>query len=531
MQRIVAEKWEKKSERLPSFSAAELSESYRGLFTPRDEFTAMDSLLAKHMEYKARFNPTTLKLKHEAVINTSNAKLELERKIRIEGLDWLERFKARRAFRSTVDRLRADGATRSLSGNKITLSFEQQRHYYSFDVKPGNLGYKTLDILSEARRQTKESSIDAGQDLIYKPEKDPLHTERKGEFDALRREGLVQRQSDGSYLVNEKYVRATIKRYQADYNTIGTRLWARRCEYRFAGIADDLRVGERDYLLVSIKGNKARKVSPLTTELSPSTQEKYDRVAENISPLNIEEKPLYLANRANQVTERTWWIDHVVIRRQVRSLELSAKRAGDDSLRNSLYQIRRGVESMKYSELRSEPIHIRPEPSHTRDITDEAFSRLWTKAYQKGDIELADSLQIAKATGLRPHELDKGVRLEQSGNSVILHITTAKKGKGVEGAERFQADRGIDRVIDVAGGELSDIAWRHGGFFRPQSSKDELRNRLQELRRDVEGADHTSFYTFRHAYKRRLEEQGLSPEEIAYRMGHLSERSQKDYGR
>ena len=166
-----------------------------------------------------------------------------------------------------------------------------------------------------------------------------------------------------------------------------------------------------------------------------------------------------------------------------------------------------------------------------RDITDDAFARLWTKAYKKGDIELADSLQIAKATGLRPHELDTGVKLEQAGKTVKVHITTAKKGKGVEGSERYQADRGIDRVIDVAGGELNGIARRHNGYFRPQSSKDELRNRLQELRRDVEGADHASFYTFRHAYKRRLEEQNLSPEEIAYRMGHLSKRSQKDYGR
>lgn len=83
--------------------------------------------------------------------------------------------------------------------------------------------------------------------------------------------------------------------------------------------------------------------------------------------------------------------------------------------------------------------------------------------------------------------------------------------------------------MEVKSQEVLEIARRHHGHFRPESSPDALRIRLREARAEVPGGEHIQFYSFRHAIKNRLETEGHSREEIARLMGHLSTRSQEHY--
>lgn len=77
--------------------------------------------------------------------------------------------------------------------------------------------------------------------------------------------------------------------------------------------------------------------------------------------------------------------------------------------------------------------------------------------------------------------------------------------------------------------EVSELAKRHHGYFRPESSADALRFRLREARAEIPGGETLRFYSFRHALKNRLEIEGHSREDIARIMGHRSTRSQENY--
>ena len=85
-------------------------------------------------------------------------------------------------------------------------------------------------------------------------------------------------------------------------------------------------------------------------------------------------------------------------------------------------------------------------------------------------------------------------------------------------------------MLKVTSPEVSEIAKRHQGYFRPTSTPDALRARLRDARQGIAGGETLQFYSFRHALKSQLEMNGQSREGIARIMGHCSMRSQEQYG-
>lgn len=137
---------------------------------------------------------------------------------------------------------------------------------------------------------------------------------------------------------------------------------------------------------------------------------------------------------------------------------------------------------------------------------------------------------ISEATGLRPGELARGVRNRAE---EPLRFTSTSKAENA-----IQSERGRGAVSGRAGSgsghrgevpEVSELAKRHHGYFRPESSADTLRFRLREARAEIPGGETLRFYSFRHALKNRLEIEGHSREDIARIMGHRSTRSQENY--
>ncbi len=85
-------------------------------------------------------------------------------------------------------------------------------------------------------------------------------------------------------------------------------------------------------------------------------------------------------------------------------------------------------------------------------------------------------------------------------------------------------------MLKVTSPEVSEIAKRHQGYFRPTSTPDALRARLRDARQGIPSGEAIQFYSFRHALKSQLEGSGESREDIARIMGHRSMRSQEQYG-
>jgi integrase len=208
-------------------------------------------------------------------------------------------------------------------------------------------------------------------------------------------------------------------------------------------------------------------------------------------------------------------------------MELAAGQNAD--LRRQCYELRTGVEAMDYQVLRQRdsvqtinPARLAVPPQVVSDLKDVLRAR--------GDQELLDVLVISEATGLRPGELARGVRLNQLDQRVCIHIQGGKRHDGVADADtRFRAERGADRVVEVSSPEVSELASRHHGYFRPTSSPDALRGRLRTARQAIPGGEDIRFYSFRHALKNQLEIEGHSREDIAHLMGHRSTRSQANY--
>lgn len=335
---------------------------------------------------------------------------------------------------------------------------------------------------------------------------------------ALKPEAL-RHEPDGSYRLSPEAAR-----HQA---LPGTPEWAERMTERHQGLqqrTSQMDRPERDYLLVSLNDERA----PLSSTLSPTTQATYERVARRQRLIALEERPRYLVERANELERSAWWLEHAVMRRELRALELAA--GPHEPLRRQCQELRIGIEAMDYQALRSAPRTPSLNPAR-QALAPQVISDLKDALRARGDQELLDAVIISEATGLRPGELARGVRLESSGRSVRIHIQGGKQAPGIQDTEaRFSAARGSDRVVEVTSKEISELAERHQGYFCPVSSPDALRVRLCEVRRDIPGGEHLRFYHFRHALKNHLEIEGHSRADIARHMGHRSLRSQQEYG-
>lgn len=326
----------------------------------------------------------------------------------------------------------------------------------------------------------------------------------------------IDQEPDGSYRLSPATARA--------HALPGTPEWGERMMKRHAGL--DARVAgtpRPDFLSVTLKDERA----PLSGKLAATTQATYERVARRQRQIPLEERPRYLIERANELSRSAWWLEHGVMRRELRALELGAQQ--NEAIRQACYELRAGIEAISYQALRGGE-GPRPIQAARKPVSPQALRELKAAIRARGDQELLDALVISEATGLRPGELARGVRLEERGRSVYVHIQGGKRHQGTAGAQaRYQPARGADRIVEVKSQEVLEIARRHHGHFRPESSPDALRFRLREARAEVPGGEHIQFYSFRHAIKNRLETEGHSREEIARMMGHLSTRSQEHY--
>jgi len=270
-------------------------------------------------------------------------------------------------------------------------------------------------------------------------------------------------------------------------------------------------------------------------QLSPSTQKEYAKIArrlENIHPLQM---PDYLQKRADQASRQTWWKEHAVARRMLLSAEKQHFANGENQQGREIAATRNNIQGMDYQSNRSQA----PTKSHSKrgsQFNPEFYNQLLEERAKNGDQELHDSLVISKETGLRPAELQKGVHMRvtnEATNEVAINIKGAKKSQGIEEApNRYQNDHGQDRLLIVKSEDLSELAKRHDGYFKPESSEDALRMRLDRAtdKLDPQNEQNFSFYTLRHNSADEMREQGKSRREIALQMGHLSEQTQEEYG-
>ncbi len=271
------------------------------------------------------------------------------------------------------------------------------------------------------------------------------------------------------------------------------------------------------------------------SDLAPSTQKEYAKIArrlENIHPLQM---PKYLENRADQVSRQTWWKEHAVARRMLRSAETEHFNHGETQQGRDLAITRQQLQKMDYQSHRTQP--ALPNMSKSQSKFSESFyNRLLDRTQSRGDQELHDALVITRTTGLRPEELQKGVHfgwVNRDTNEVAIHVQGAKKSSGIEEApDRYKSDHGQDRLLIVISSDIAEIAERHSGHFKPESNKEALRMRLNRATADLDPGDDVkfSFYTLRHQAADDMREQGYEKQDIALHLGHQSERTQQEYG-
>lgn len=154
----------------------------------------------------------------------------------------------------------------------------------------------------------------------------------------------------------------------------------------------------------------------------------------------------------------------------------------------------------------------------------------------------APALAVLEATGCRPAELAKGVKIRRTESGWEFTIEGVKLGKtgGVAGA----ATRGAAlRVVNVkANGQawsscLLD-AWVKGGggwLTVKTASADTIATQMRRVAKaewpDLTAAQLPSPYSYRHRAARDMKTQKMPAEEIAAALGHASCFSQKRYGR
>lgn len=140
------------------------------------------------------------------------------------------------------------------------------------------------------------------------------------------------------------------------------------------------------------------------------------------------------------------------------------------------------------------------------------------------------TIAISAATGCRPAELEKGIRIERDGENIVAVIQGAKvrydqkTGKLISGL--------IERrlILDPTSGPLVAYiaeALPEGGTVTVNrwTAGDAIRRAAHKC-----GFKKVTPYSLRHQFASDLKQEGLSNDEIAELMGHKSERTQQHYG-
>lgn len=169
----------------------------------------------------------------------------------------------------------------------------------------------------------------------------------------------------------------------------------------------------------------------------------------------------------------------------------------------------------------------------------ESISRIPSDWREKVWKELAprdrDALAVTAITGLRPSELEGGVRIRKNGENFEFRIKGTKVDKVRQKGQEF-------RIINVTIKDLSESSeGRHllnaqRNVSREVKIEQSAKAFTARINRAGERAmpqvgEKVSPYSYRHAFSARLKSANRSPEEIAKAMGHRAERSQQEYGR
>jgi integrase len=146
-----------------------------------------------------------------------------------------------------------------------------------------------------------------------------------------------------------------------------------------------------------------------------------------------------------------------------------------------------------------------------------------------------DALAVTAITGLRPSELERGVRIRKNGENFEFRIRGTKVDNLRKKGQEF-------RVIKVAIKDLRESSEGQHLLSAQRNVSREVKieqsakaftariNRAGERAMPQVG-EKVSPYSYRHAFSARLKSDNRSPQEIAKAMGHRAERSQQEYGR
>jgi len=282
---------------------------------------------------------------------------------------------------------------------------------------------------------------------------------------------------------------------------------------------------ERAYR-INLSGNRALKTAS-------STKTEYIRIAHRQEQVRLEQMPDYLATRREDLSRTAWWKEQSVARKTLLSASLDMERQKNIEAANMLKALEADCKSMQWSQGQVITMAQHQQNQQARLRLDEVAHRgLLDHTRNRGDLELHDTLVISRNTGLRPKELENGVSMKVEGDTVAIHIETAKKTAGNKQSEQRaqQVRKGIDRQLVIESAELAEVARRNNGYFKTDNVHN-VQNRLNTARKHVDGAEDISLYTYRHNFKSELQEQGKTRKEIAASMGHRGEKSQNEYGR
>ena len=264
-----------------------------------------------------------------------------------------------------------------------------------------------------------------------------------------------------------------------------------------------------------------------SASLQPTTASEYRRKLKRYEDMPLDQAPDALEGRANELSRPAWKVEKSALQRAAEVAQQDANSPEQGQAASNVVERFRG---MSYGQL---PHNRRDSPKNAAKdgVTPGEHKRLVSTARAKGEHDVADGLEIANATGLRPAEMQNGVRMETDGTRTAMFINGAKKSdaKPEHEGSRFNGKKGADRIIVSESPEIAEIAQRRNGLFKPECDDATMRAKLHAVR-DEAGISNVSFYSYRNQFKTEMEGDGRSREEIAEAMGHQSESTQDAYG-
>lgn len=158
--------------------------------------------------------------------------------------------------------------------------------------------------------------------------------------------------------------------------------------------------------------------------------------------------------------------------------------------------------------------------------------RIWSRV---GKGKYADAVAVAAIAGVRPAELEKGVRVARAKDGSFVFLVMGAKVREAAGeAKRGQKERGV--AVKVAAGDPMAEHLRRLVANGPKIVRVRTARRFSYAFCKASEAAFPkltappSLYAFRHAFCAEAKAGGLTPEQVAHVMGHASCESQKHYG-